>query len=302
MKTFDKKYRSKDLDDLIGNYHIKESFREIKKWPSAILLCGVTGCGKTTVARILADKRNSDLIELNISNTRGIDNARNIIEVSKTKSLLKKGKTIILNECHEATKQFQDAMLEILEEPPHGVVFILCTTDPAKLLPAIRSRCFVYNLNRLTTEESKELLNRVAKAEGIKLTESLSRNILSAADGIPRKILLILDSISSIKSIEQKKEIIKSYDYVEDLSSDETREIARLLLGNGRYGEIMALLRENQDSPEQIKRAICSYMAKVLLDGKINRRAANILDCFVECDAVGLFSIVNSITFLFPGK
>lgn len=303
LTSYDKKFRANNIDQIIGNDSIKEYIFNIKKWPSSILLAGDTGCGKTTIARIIGKMRKSELVELNISNTRGIDNARSIIDSVQTHSLLGKGKTIVLNECHEATKHFQDAMLEILEEPPKGVMFVLCTTDPQKLLPAVRSRCVIHRLSRLNNTEAKELLKRIIRAEKLKIKKSLYRDIITAAEGIPRKLLLILDSIANITSIDQRKQLIKSYGYVEELASKETIDIARILLKGGSYKQIMALLKENQDSPETIRRMICSYMSNVLLEGQVNKRAAAVLDCFVYCDTIiGLPALVNSITIFYSEK
>ena len=83
-----RKYRPKTLDEIVGNASLKEQIgaafsRENAAKPHTVLLQGTSGCGKTTLARILASMlgvHEDDISEMNISNTRGIDDARKIID------------------------------------------------------------------------------------------------------------------------------------------------------------------------------------------------------------------------------
>ena len=294
----DKKMRPKKIKDLIGNDHLKQVLKRVDEWPAAILLTGETGCGKTTIARIIAKMRKSETQELNISNTRGIDQARAIIEGVNSFSLRRSGKTIVLNECHEATRQFQDAMLETLEEPPDGVVFILCTTDPQKLLPAIKSRCVTYTLDKLKYNESKDLLRKACKKEGIDIPKKLIRGIILASNGIPRKLLLIIDAIKDAP-LKTAKRLIRDFEYVDDAASAEVVELSRLLRKGAPFDEVMAVLRNVQEPPESIRRIVCNYMAKVLLGGKLDGGAACVLDVFADADTdIGLAGIVRAVTIL----
>jgi len=299
--TFDKKHRVKNIKRILGNDSIKEYISNVEKWPSSILLVGETGCGKTTIARIIGKIRKSELIELNISKTRGIENARAIIDSVQTHSLLGTGKTIVLNECHEATKQFQDAMLEILEEPPKDVLFVLCTTDPQKLLPAVKSRCVIHKLNKLDYGESKTLLKRIIKKEKLTIDKSLYRDIILSSNGIPRKLLLILDSISNMKSKKQIKKIIEGYEYIDEMVSKELVELCQLLLRREKYKTICDLLKQIKEPPETIKRAICGYMSKILISGKMNENALAIGEYFYHCKTleIGMPAIILTIASIY---
>ena len=81
------------------------------------------------------------MIELDAASHRGIDDMRELLERVGTQPVAGRRKVYILDEAHSLTAEASNALLKTLEEPPPHVVFVLCTTDPAKLLPTIRSRC-----------------------------------------------------------------------------------------------------------------------------------------------------------------
>lgn len=296
--TLDLTMRPKKFSKMIGNGATIEKLKRIEKWPACVLLTGPTGCGKTTIARIVAGIRDSQTVELNISNTRGIEQARSIIESVRTHSLVSDGKTIVLNECHEATRQFQDAMLEVLEEPPAGVMFILCTTDPQKLLPAVKSRCKIFGVETLNHDESKKLIKIAIKKGDLEINKSLIRDIIVAGEGIPRKILNILETIDGINGDNAKK-LIAGFAYVDGSESTEAITLCRLLMKNAQYKDLMTALKEIPEPPETIRRIVCSYMSKVLMGGKVVSNAANALECFADADTtIGIGGIVNAITII----
>jgi len=164
------KYRPKNFENFIGNNSTITALKSSldKKTVRCYLIHGKSGCGKTTLARIIATKLGAtdrDIKELNVSNQRGIDKARKIITLTIYRPL---GgvRVFILDEAHRSTVDFQNAMLKIMEEPPKGNYFVLCTTEPEKLLETIKNRCSIFHVRELSIDEITILLNYVIKEEG----------------------------------------------------------------------------------------------------------------------------------------
>ena len=275
----DKKYRPKTYDLIVGNSALLKSLKSITddpdNLPSSILLTGPSGCGKTTLARIVSREIGSkDVQELNISNIRGIDDAREIIKKSRFKSLKGKFKVIILNEVHSATKPFMHAMLEVLEEPPKGVLFILCTTEPEKLLRTIKTRCTTFKVSTLTKKEIKKLLNRVIKAEEKEVDEDYVKLISKLCEGSARQALVMLDSCIDLRG-EEAKEIIENY---EGSENKEVKELAYYLLQNKKpkFKEMIKYLLALDIEPESARYAILGFLNSAMLKGWSQRSLGDI--------------------------
>ena len=281
-QTLDKKYRPQTMDEFFGNNATINSLVTVvnreEGIPAAVLLQGPSGCGKTTLARIIvtmlaADPR--DVKEYNISNTRGIDHARAIIKYVQV-APWGKYKIVVLNECHKATKEFQNAMLEVLEEPPPGVHFILCTTDPNMLLKTVRTRCTTYTVELLRREEMGKLLGWVTDSEQVGLEGNVATEIIRAAEGSPRRALVLLDSIIDMPAGEQLDAINKF-----TFSAATTFDLCRALAGTTDWTGVAALIKDLEEPPEDVRRAVLGYLAKIVLGGgKQAPKAAMRMDHF----------------------
>ena len=275
------KYRPEDFIDIVGNKYIVDSLDsmfESKKVPHTFLFIGSAGCGKTTFARIICKKlkcSDQDLIEINASNTRGIDTARDIIKSSYLKPMDGKVKVYILDEVHKATNEFQNALLKVLEEPPDHTYFILCTTEPAKVINTIHSRSAVYEVSILSSKKMTKLLEMVIVKEKTKLAKEVLNEIVKKAEGVPRDALLILDQVINIKSTKAQISAVRKIKFQEKLVID----LCRALMERKNWKVVSEILRSINGDPEQIRRAVLGYFNKVL-QSRADPHAALVIDSF----------------------
>jgi DNA polymerase III gamma/tau subunit len=209
-----------------------------------------------------------------MSNNRGIDTAREIIERCQLSPMFSQKMIVILDEVHKSTNEFQNAMLKVLEEPPKHVYFILCTTDPNKLISTVRKRCTPYEIKKLTDNETKELLTKIVKDEKIKVSDIILDKITKKVDGCPRDSLVLLEKVKDLDEEEVDNAII-------DFSSEkeEIISLCRRLVKGCSWNMLANALTKVTDEPETVRRAVLGYCSAVLLREE-NSRAALIIDCF----------------------
>lgn len=190
------KYRPTNFETFIGNENEIEDLRDILKRKSThtFLITGQIGCGKTSLARIIAKelgctKLGYDLFEQNSAEYTGIDNMREILHRSSFGSK----RTIIFDEAHKLSNSAQNAALKHFEESPSSAYYILCTDKPEKIISGIKSRSFDYNLSPLFSGEILKLLRRVCATEGWELSEEVLNRVAKESGGIPREALKKLE-------------------------------------------------------------------------------------------------------------
>ncbi len=220
-KALYNKYRSKTFDEIVGQEATVQSLKNAlltNKIAHAYLFSGPRGTGKTSLARLFAKALNCeeglgsicnkcenclainnsshpDVFEIDAASNSGVDQVRNLIEQVKYLPTLGKYKVYIIDEVHMMTKEAFNALLKTLEEPPQNVVFILCTTDPYKVLPTILSRCQRYNLTKIDQPDLIKLLTKILKQELISFDNDALSIIANLANGGARDALSILDQL-----------------------------------------------------------------------------------------------------------
>jgi DNA polymerase-3 subunit gamma/tau len=145
--------------------------------------------------------KNRDVMEENCADNSGIDDIRSIIEERlRVAPTIGQYRIFILDEVQRLSKDAQGAMLKHLEEPPSYVKFILCTTDPEKLLPALLTRCQRQVLKPLNDSNLISLLRSVSKEEGIEFDDEGLQMIAESAQGSARQALVYLEHAATIGS------------------------------------------------------------------------------------------------------
>lgn len=252
-----RKYRSKNFDELVGQEAIKQTLEnslKIQKISHAYLFSGPRGTGKTSVARLFAKALNCekgngeicnecpnccainegshpDVIEIDAASNSGVDEVRELIEKVKYAPIQGKYKVYIIDEVHMMTNSAFNALLKTLEEPPSYVLFILCTTEPYKLLPTILSRCQRYEFKKITDVELRKLITHVLKEEGVSATNDAINLIVELANGGARDSLSLLDQVISYAGSNiEEEDVIKMFGLVS--SQDKIRLLENIKEGN----------------------------------------------------------------------
>jgi DNA polymerase III gamma/tau subunit len=281
------KYRPATFKDVYGQQDAVKVLTDLLKnrdrLPHAFLFSGPSGCGKTTLARILKKKLlcgDHDFHELNCADDRGIEVMRGIR--SRMNMSPMNGEVIIwlIDEAHKLTNDAQNALLKPLEEPPDHVYFMLCTTDPDKLITTIRNRCHPVNLKGLNDKDLRELIGSITKQEKTKLTEDVVDKLVEVADGSARRALVLLNGIIGLNSEQEQLDAVLKGDI-----QRQAIEIARTLIKPGaKWSDMTPILKAVNEDPEQIRRMVLGYATTLMLsgNGKLWGRASLIITCFSE--------------------
>lgn len=280
------KYRPDSLDSIYGNEDIVEALEsftsDLKKCPHVFLFHGPYGCGKTTFGRIVANMvgcKGDDLVEINASEKRGIDDIREIITSSNYMPLEGDSKVYILDEAHMITKEAANALLKPLEDNLSHVFFVLCTTDPQKLLPTIRSRCQQFQVKPLSEKDLIMLLRKITKAEGGSVEKEVLQQIVESSLGHPRDAIQILEQVISV-SEEKRMETAKKT----TVEQSQAIELCRALLSpKPSWKGISGILNSiKEQEPESVRRMVMGYCQSILLSGKDDPRCGLIMEEFSE--------------------
>ena len=215
-----RKWRPQTFADVVGQRHVTQTLENAinsKRVAHAYIFSGVRGVGKTTTARILAKAMNCgkgptatpcnecdscreitagsslDVLEIDAASNRGIDQIRELREMVRYAATGGHYKIVILDEAHQLTDEASNALLKTLEEPPDKVIFILATTQPEDLEDTIKSRAQLFQFRSLTFAEISAALERIMKAEKLKIEPGAIAVLARAAEGSLRDSLSLLE-------------------------------------------------------------------------------------------------------------
>lgn len=232
MESLYRKYRPLTFDSVVGQQHIVSTLEHAiteGRLSHAYLFCGPRGTGKTTMARILAkallcrnaeaaraegasgcmpdgtceeceliaEGNHPDVYELDAASRTGVDNVREeIINSVNFAPVRGKYKIYIIDEVHMLTTAAFNALLKTLEEPPAHVIFVLCTTDPQKILETILSRCQRFDFHRIGNEDIERRLAYVCEQENFDYDDEALAIVARHAKGGMRDALSTLEQLS----------------------------------------------------------------------------------------------------------
>jgi len=206
-----RKYRPKNFEDVVGQSHVTKTLINAisnNQISHAYIFCGPRGVGKTTCARIFANKINNinidkkqdgifNIFELDAASNNSVDDIRDLVAQTRIPPQNGKYKVYIIDEVHMLSKAAFNAFLKTLEEPPKYCVFILATTEKQKLIPTILSRCQIFEFHRINSVDIKSHLFSLVEKEKLLVDEKSIKLIAESADGALRDALSTFDKIIS---------------------------------------------------------------------------------------------------------
>lgn len=284
MESLYRKYRPLTFDSVVGQQHIVSTLEHAiteGRLSHAYLFCGPRGTGKTTMARILAkallcrnaeaaraegasgclpdgaceeceliaEGNHPDVYELDAASRTGVDNVREeIINSVNFAPVRGKYKIYIIDEVHMLTTAAFNALLKTLEEPPAHVIFVLCTTDPQKILETILSRCQRFDFHRIGNEDIERRLAYVCEQEDFDYDDEALAIVARHAKGGMRDALSTLEQLSvfgngSVHADDARSLLGEVSDQIlgEFAAAIASRDVAEL------YGLIRAQVEEGND-------------------------------------------------------
>lgn len=219
-KSLAVRYRPTKLSEVFGQDNaiaVIEGMFKKKQFPSAILLSGTTGAGKTTIAQIFAKRvncekgtgcgkcmscqfgdRHPDIVYHNAGTDGKIDDIRKLVQAAKVAPTTRK-RVIILDEAHACTGASLQALLIPTESASKNTIWICCTTNPEKVANTLVNRCVRINVKPIDQEPMVARLQEIAEAEGCKVKSKEFKNALNMIAAISNGSLR--DAISHLESL-----------------------------------------------------------------------------------------------------
>jgi DNA polymerase III subunit gamma/tau len=287
-----RKYRPQTFEDVVGQETAVRTLHnaiEQNRIHHAYLFSGVRGIGKTTTARILAKALNCvqgptttpdntcsicreitegidmDVREIDAATYTGVDNVRELRDVSQFQPARDRYRIFIIDEAHMLSGPSWNALLKLIEEPPPHVVFMFATTEIHKVPATILSRVQKFMLRKITLEDLIGRLQQICDSEGIKADRAALEIIARRGEGSVRDSLSLLDQIIAFSG-----KSLTAADVATVLGLSETIFFARVIsmIAEGDHGGVLEVLQEAADSGRDFKmlyRDLLNFVRNLLL-------------------------------------
>lgn len=286
QSTLNISLRPARFEDVIGHEKIVAAIRkqiDSERVPVAWLFSGPPGVGKTTLARILARyiqgptfSGDPDVRELNAADTNGVEDIRELARTAGFCPMQGTYKVYILDEAQRLTEPAQNVLLKEFEKKS-STIWIICTTDPGKLIKPLRDRCLSFGLTGLDAKDRKHLIGRALLAVTSDKTVKFPADLETALEAVdvtsPREILLAVEKyVGGIPATEAVQNADAQPEYF---------EIAKAV-ASGSWTKTAELLKKLKAAEVRGLRAVvASYLKSMLLNADTPERADPISECLV---------------------
>jgi DNA polymerase-3 subunit gamma/tau len=292
MPVLYRKWRPQTLTEVVGQELTTRTLLhalETGRVAHAYLFCGPRGTGKTSTGRILAkavncingghgepcnacpmclaitEGRALDVVEVDAASNRGIDEIRDLREKVAYAPGQARHKVYIIDEVHMLTDPASNALLKTLEEPPPYAIFILCTTEPHRVLPTILSRCQRFDFRRIPQEAVVARLAYICEKEGMVATPEALKAIARAATGSLRDAENILEQAANYYGPQIGLEQVRG---LLGLEADvRAKELARYIVARDLKAGLSLIYQLQNEGVDLkgIQRGLVEYLRDLLL-------------------------------------
>ena len=305
--------RPRSLDEFVGQKHLIEKGKLLRRMIesdniSSMIFWGPPGVGKTTLAKIIASQTKSEFITFSAV-TSGIKEIKKVMEDADKNRGIGIRTIVFVDEIHRFNKAQQDAFLPYVEKG--SIVLIGATTEnPSfEVNNALLSRCRVFVLKELTTEDLIELIKRAISDERgfgkdkVKIKDEDIRIIAEFANGDARTALTTLDMIVINGDVDKKGNISISKEIIEECISKKSLLYDKN--GEEHYNLISALHKSMRNSdpdaavywlsrmleagedPIYLARRICRFASEDI--GLADTNALNVaINVYHACHFIGV--------------
>lgn len=219
MEALHTKYRPKTFDDVIAQQlTVKILTRQISTGHigHCYLFAGPSGTGKTTLGYIFANAIDGELIEFDAASNNGVESTRAIVSSAAERSVVRKYKVYLIDECHVFTNQAWQPFLKATEQPSEYTIFVFCTTDPQKVPQPILTRAQRFNMNLASVSDICGRLAYICNQENIAYTQEGLAQIASLANGSVRQSISYLEKCAGYSNeinVETVTSVYGGYTY-----------------------------------------------------------------------------------------